>query len=420
MMPAAVTAMPADPVAMPAADAPAQSPVASGEFLTVLLQLARLDGTTAPVSADPMLATSPDAVAEEETVTSEPRTITTLSPHAGASRLAALDGDGGAAGGDVPDDQGSAATADDSPTTPTALALAAMAVTNGAATVLAAAQAAGPSSPSPAPVAQRSEVHPSPAPEATKATAAAGDTSAKSADPGAGPDREAAGVTTRGSVEGSGAVRPETAAAFRATAADAARLLHDRATVLRAAGDVDEARPSGAEPRGSGTTPIDTAAHVVPELGTTTARADGAARTEAPATTPRTVVEQVAERVVLLRREGHGEIALRLDPPDLGAVRIEAVMEGGKLRLEIRAEAESARQALESALPRLRESLAQQGIVADQVSVHLGLDSAPRDFTGGQSAPTTRPPSSPTAPPRLVAPVAHPATVRADGVDVWV
>jgi flagellar hook-length control protein FliK len=418
MMPAAVTAMPADPVAMPAADAPAQSPVPSGEFLTVLLQLARLDGTTALVSADPMLATSPDAVADEATVTSEPRTITTLDPHAGASLLAALDGDGGAAGGDVPDDQGSAATADNSPTTPTALALAAMAVTNGAAAVLADAQAAGPSSPSPAPVAQRSDVHPSPAPDATKATAAAGDTSAKSA--GAGPDREAAGVTTRDSVEGSGAVRPETAAAFKATAADAARLLHDRATVLRAAGAVDEARPSGTEPRSSGTTPIDTAAHVVPELGTGTARADGAARTEAPATTPRTVVEQVAERVVLLRREGHGEIALRLDPPDLGAVRIEAVMEGGKLRLEIRAEAEPARQALESSLPRLRESLAQQGIVADQVSVHLGLDSAPRDFTGGQSAPTTRPPSSPTAPPRLVAPVAHPATVRADGVDVWV
>jgi flagellar hook-length control protein FliK len=209
-------------------------------------------------------------------------------------------------------------------------------------------------------------------------------------------------------------------AAGSATATDATRLLRDRVAPVRAAAEADETGSAGPESRSTATTSSSAANPVVPEHGVASLRAESSVRTEAPAVAPRPLVEQVAERVVLLRRDGREEIALRLDPPDLGAIRIEAVMESGKLRLEIRAEAEPARQALESSLPRLRESLAQHGIAADQVNVHLGLDSAPRDFTGGQPAPSPRPLPSPLAPSRIVAPVARLAAVRADGVDVWV
>jgi flagellar hook-length control protein FliK len=147
-----------------------------------------------------------------------------------------------------------------------------------------------------------------------------------------------------------------------------------------------------------------------------------AAPAEPSAPAPRPVVEQVVERLVVLRRQGRDEISFRLEPPELGAVRVEVVLENGRLRVDIRAEAEPARHVLESALPRLRESLAQQGIATADVSVHLGLDSAPRDSTRGQPAPSPRP--SPAAP--AAAPVRPPSSAPAgmalaeNGVDVWV
>jgi hypothetical protein len=104
--------------------------------------------------------------------------------------------------------------------------------------------------------------------------------------------------------------------------------------------------------------------------------------THAASASPRAPVEQVAERVGLAHREGREEVSFRLDPPELGAVRIQAVLEGQRLTLHIRTEHEAARAALEQSMPQLKESLSQQGIVAGRVTIELGLDTSPRGFAG--------------------------------------
>ncbi len=150
-------------------------------------------------------------------------------------------------------------------------------------------------------------------------------------------------------------------------------------------------------------------------------RVGEASRTQAvPVETP--VADQVVERLAVITRDGRHQISLRLDPPELGAVRIDAVLHNRELTLHIRAELAPAREALEQALPWLRESLAAQGLVAAHVTVDLGLDSAPRGFSREGSAafegalssePNERPRESQGAPPGGEA--ARPALV-----DLWV
>jgi hypothetical protein len=131
-------------------------------------------------------------------------------------------------------------------------------------------------------------------------------------------------------------------------------------------------------------------------------------------------VEQIATRVRDVKGPGRHEISLRLDPPHLGAVRIDARLDGGQLHLQIRAEHAPTGELLAEALPRLRESLSQQGFVPAEVSVHLGLDASGRQFSQ-DSAPTFTPPRDgepAPAPPPVRVPAAHPV-VATDGLDVW-
>ena len=150
-------------------------------------------------------------------------------------------------------------------------------------------------------------------------------------------------------------------------------------------------------------------------------RVGEASRTQA-VPVERPVAEQVVERLGVITRDGRHQISLRLDPPELGAVRIDAVLHNRELTLHIRAELAPAREALEQALPWLRDSLAAQGLVGAHVTVDLGLDSAPRGFSREGSAafegalpsdPNERPRGSEGAPPGGEA--ARPALV-----DLWV
>jgi hypothetical protein len=136
---------------------------------------------------------------------------------------------------------------------------------------------------------------------------------------------------------------------------------------------------------------------------------------------PRPVVEQLVERLRVIRGEGRHELSLRLDPPELGVVRVEAVMHGHRLALLIHAEGEHARDALAQALPRLREALAQHGIVVEHSRVSLGLDAS-----GGGDAQRGHRPFVPEAPlPRSGRPEGRAATRLAPtapspgGVDLW-
>jgi hypothetical protein len=149
-----------------------------------------------------------------------------------------------------------------------------------------------------------------------------------------------------------------------------------------------------------------------------------------PAATPDVrdpVVAQVVARLRELRQDGRHEISLRLDPPDLGGVTIDARLEGARLTVHIRAEHGTTQELLADALPRLRESLAQQGFVPDRVSVELGFDSAgggtgrdgtPRDGARGFAAPSpVSPPPAPARAPRVPVPASVPGT--GGGLDVW-
>jgi hypothetical protein len=137
---------------------------------------------------------------------------------------------------------------------------------------------------------------------------------------------------------------------------------------------------------------------------------------------PRPVVDQITQRVLLISRDGRHEVSMRLEPPELGALRIDAVLTGGQLRLDIRTEGEPTRDLLEQALPRLREALSQHGITADRVTVQVGLDSGPREFSrhGGDAFRPMPQVARSVAPPRSVptAPVWRNAVT--DGFEVWV
>ncbi len=140
----------------------------------------------------------------------------------------------------------------------------------------------------------------------------------------------------------------------------------------------------------------------------------------APAPEPGPVVTQIVERVTVLQRDGRHELTFRLDPPELGGVRIEAVLEGRHLEIRISTEHEPTRALLEQGVSRLREALAEQGIVAGRVSVELGFDSAARQFAGGGRQPEERGvPAPPARATNAVAPrrLAGSAQGR---VDLWV
>ena len=134
----------------------------------------------------------------------------------------------------------------------------------------------------------------------------------------------------------------------------------------------------------------------------------------------RDAIDQIATRLREVKTPGRHELSVRLDPPDLGTVRIDARLEGATLHVQIRAEHAPTGEMLADAIPRLRESLVQQGFVPADVSVQLGLDNSGRQFTR-DGTPTFTPPSDGERVP--APPGARAATARAvsatDGLDVW-
>jgi hypothetical protein len=166
---------------------------------------------------------------------------------------------------------------------------------------------------------------------------------------------------------------------------------------------------------------LDEASAAVSSASRLSAGAAEAARSEAPAA-PRSVLAQVVERIGLLQRDGRHEISIQLEPAELGAVHVDAVLRGSQVRIQIRAELEHARDLLAQSLPQLRESLAQQGIVASRLTVELGLDVSSRDSSGREFT-ASRPPLSPdwpAAPPGRAADVARRGPASSGAFDFWV
>lgn len=77
----------------------------------------------------------------------------------------------------------------------------------------------------------------------------------------------------------------------------------------------------------------------------------------------------MGERVSWLVREGMQQAELTLNPPDMGPIRIEVSLASDAASFSFNAPQAQTRAAIEQALPRLRELLAEQGLSLGQTSI---------------------------------------------------
>ena len=109
----------------------------------------------------------------------------------------------------------------------------------------------------------------------------------------------------------------------------------------------------------------------------------------------------VGQKIVLLANRLEGRAELTLTPPQLGRLEITISVNGDQTSAAFVSASPAAREALEQALPRLREMLAEAGITLGQASVNA--ESAQRDNDGslaegrgrGRSADAARSADSP-------------------------
>lgn len=78
-----------------------------------------------------------------------------------------------------------------------------------------------------------------------------------------------------------------------------------------------------------------------------------------------------------------GEVKLRLNPPELGSMRIEISTTGDEVTAKLRTTSESARKVVELHLPQLRENFTKAGVRVDHIEVTVDCDAEKRGrFTG--------------------------------------
>lgn len=111
---------------------------------------------------------------------------------------------------------------------------------------------------------------------------------------------------------------------------------------------------------------------------------------------------EIGQKVVLLVNRQESRAELTLTPPQLGKVEVSISVNGDQTSATFVSASPAAREALEQALPRLREILAEAGITLGQASVNA--ESARRDKDGsptqgrgdGQGADAARSAAAPT------------------------
>lgn len=141
------------------------------------------------------------------------------------------------------------------------------------------------------------------------------------------------------------------------------------------------------------------------------------------------LLHRVARAFQAAQQRG-GEIKLRLNPPELGSLRLELRMEDGALTARMETESPSARTAIVESLPALRDRLAEQGIRIERFDVDLmqqhgqepggsdqrayGERGTDREWEQGSAIPVAKPaPSNPTSP-------HHPMVDATSGLNVIV
>ncbi|MDR1424886.1 MAG: flagellar hook-length control protein FliK [Azoarcus sp.] len=105
--------------------------------------------------------------------------------------------------------------------------------------------------------------------------------------------------------------------------------------------------------------------------------------------------EEVGNRVLWMLGRGESKAELVLTPPHLGRVEVSITMNGDQSTAQFVASSQAARDALEQALPRLREMLAQAGVSLGEASVGASPErqtqgEAEGDARAGSGAPAPR------------------------------
>ncbi len=130
--------------------------------------------------------------------------------------------------------------------------------------------------------------------------------------------------------------------------------------------------------------------------------------------------EAIGERVLLMASNRLQNAELRLTPAELGPLRVQVAVDDGLANVTFHAQHALTREALEQALPRLRDLLAENGLTLNQATVgqesDQGLMHGNRDRDGqaaGSAADVSEPGTEPTLPEGSETPRSKP---RPDGL----
>ncbi len=86
------------------------------------------------------------------------------------------------------------------------------------------------------------------------------------------------------------------------------------------------------------------------------------------------IFDQVVTRFVGSSNGESGRMVLRLQPAELGSLKIELQVEGDRIRANLHAQSIQVQEVLERNLPQLRNALAEQGLKIDQFQVNVSSD----------------------------------------------
>jgi flagellar hook-length control protein FliK len=121
----------------------------------------------------------------------------------------------------------------------------------------------------------------------------------------------------------------------------------------------------------------------VPAPAVNAAAANAPATAATPGEDPNTV--RVARAMQSALSQGGGSVTLRLQPPDLGMVRVQMQVQDGVVRAQLTAEHDSVRDLLNQQLGHLRTALESHGLTVDRLDVQTA-PRAPGSTLGGQQS----------------------------------
>lgn len=124
------------------------------------------------------------------------------------------------------------------------------------------------------------------------------------------------------------------------------------------------------------------------------AAAAGAAERIAPQVGTNAWNHALSQKVVWMIGNEQQSASLTLNPPDLGPLQVVLSVSSTQANAQFYASQPEVRQALEAALPKLREMLGEAGIQLGQANVNTGTPQQQSGYTGGQSSTPSSAPST--------------------------